>query len=188
MSDRGSLGLGLAGTPLLPQAASATIRQSFAATYVGDGSYNITASLSYGLTVDPHARFGGAVGQALGPIGQADGLGLDLTLVKKFGKFEIGPVAYGSLDLAVDRSDPLYRNYQKTGQFAAGALVGYNFDRFILQAYLARDVVARQTRTRTGQLQDNEETRGWFRLVLPLYAPNVGHTAEATPRSVVSKD
>ena len=188
LSDRGSLGLGLAGTPLLPQAASATIRQSFSATYVGDGRYNISASLSYGLTVDPRARFGGPVGRALGPIGQADGLGLDLTLVRKFGKFEIGPVAYGSLDLGVDRSDPLYRDYQKTGQFAVGGLVGYNFGRFILQAYVARDVVARQTRTRAGQVQDNEETRGWFRLVLPLYAPAPGRAAEAAPRPLVSKD
>ncbi len=185
--DRGSLGLGFAGTPILPQLASTTIRQTFSATYVGDGSYNISASLSHGLTVDPRARFGGRVGQVLGPIGQADGLNLDLTLVKKFGKFEIGPIAYGSLDLAVDRSDPLYRNYQKTGQLAVGGLVGYNFDRFIVQAYVARDVVARQTRTRTGQLQDNEETRGWFRLVLPLYAPNMGQTAEAVPGPLVSK-
>lgn len=185
--DRGSLGLGLAGTPLLPQLASTTIRQTFSATYVGDGSYNISASLSHGLTVDPRARFGGAVGQVLGPMGQADGLNLDLTLVKKFGKFEIGPVAYGSLDLAVDRSDPVYRNYQKTGQFAVGGLVGYNFDRFIVQAYVTRDVVARRTLTRTGQVQDNEETRGWFRLVLPLYAPTMGG-AEAAPRPLVSKD
>ncbi len=188
LSDRGSLGLGLAGTPILPQTASATIRQSFAATYVGDGSYNITAALSYGLTVDPRVRFGGPVGQALGPIGQADGLGLDLTLVRKFGRFEIGPVAYGSLDLAVDRRDPLYRNYQRTGQFAVGGLVGYNFDRFILQAYLARDVVARPTRTRAGQVQDNEEIRGWFRLVLPLYAPQIGRTADTAPRPLVAKD
>lgn len=188
VSDRGSLGLGLDGTPLLPQAASATLRQSFAATYVGDGHYNLTASLSYGLTLDPRARFGGAVGRSLGPIGQADGLGLDLTLVKRFGRFEIGPVAYGSLDLAVDRRDPLYRTYQKTGQFAAGALVGYSFDRFIVQVYLARDIVARQTRTRGGQVQDNEETRGWFRLAVPLAAPSAGQAAEAGSRPLVSKD
>ncbi|MDV2985493.1 UNVERIFIED_CONTAM: transporter [Methylobacteriaceae bacterium AG10] len=186
--DRGSLGLGFAGTPLLPQAASATLRQTFAATYVGDGSYNISASLSYGLTLDPRARFGGPVGQALGPIGQADGLGLDLTLVKKFGKFEIGPVAYGSLDLAVDRGDPLYRDYQRTGQFAVGGLVGYNFDRFILQAYVARDIVARQTRTRAGQVQDNEETRGWFRLVLPLYAPGAGRGSAPQPTPLMARN
>lgn len=185
--DRGSLGLGFAGTPIAPQIASATIRQSFTATYVGDGSYNITAALTYGLTADPRARFGGLVGQALGPQAQADSLNLDLTMVKKFGKFEIGPIAYMSTDLPVNRGDPLYRTYQRAGQIAVGGLVGYNFGRFSLQAYVARDVVARDTLTRAGLRQRNEETRGWFRLILPLYAPGAGQAVAPPPGPLVTK-
>lgn len=178
VGDRGSLGLGFAGTPILPQVASTTLRQTWTASYIGDGSYNITAAFTYGLTLDPRATFGGPVGRLLGPQAQADSLNLDLTAVKRFGKFEIGPVAYMSTDLTVNRNDPLYRNYQRAGQIAVGGLVGYNFDRFIVQAYVTRDVVARETITAAGLRQKNEETRGWLRFVVPLY---VADAAKAAP-------
>lgn len=181
VGDRGSLGLGFAGTPLLPQVASTTLRQTWTASYIGDGSYNISAALTYGLTLDPHATFGGPVGRFLGPQAQSDSLNLDLTAVKRFGKFEIGPVAYASTDLTVNRRDPLYRNYQRAGQVAVGGLVGYNFDRFVVQAYVTRDVVARETITAAGLRQKNEETRGWLRFVVPLYVADAGKPVAPAP-------
>ncbi|MGY2048325.1 transporter [Methylobacterium sp. JK268] len=187
VGDRGSLGIGPAGTPLIPQIASTTLRQTWTASFVGDGSYNITAALTYGLTLDPHARFGGAVGTALGPQAQSDSLNLDLTATKKFGKFEIGPVAYASTDLPVRRTDPLYRNYQRVGQVAVGGLVGYNFDRFVVQAYVTRDVVARETQNVFGQRQKNEETRGWFRIILPLYVADAAKPVAPPPGPLVTK-
>jgi hypothetical protein len=42
-----------------------------------------------------------------------------------------------------------------------GGLVGYNFGPVNLQAYLTRDVVQRNYRGR--------ETRGWLRVIVPLY-------------------
>jgi hypothetical protein len=178
--DRGSLGLGLGGTPFTPQLASTTLRQSFNASFVGDGSYNLSAVLTYNLTVDPHARFGGQVGAILGAIPQADSLNLDLTATKKFGKFEIGTVAFGYTDLPVSRADRIYRTYQTQGYFAVGGLIGYNFDRFILQTYVTRQVVARSTLNAAGFVQRNEETRGWVRLIVPFPA----QTAEAAVATV----
>jgi hypothetical protein len=185
--DRGSLGLGFGGTPLTPQVASTTVRQSFNATFVGDGSYNLSAVFTYNLTVDPHARFGGQVGAVLGAIPQADSLNLDLTATKKFGKFEIGAVAFGYTDLPVNRADRIYTNYQTQGYFAVGGLIGYNFDRFVLQTYVTRQVVAHNTLNAAGFVQRNEETRGWVRFVVPFPAQTAEAAAAAAPAPLMRK-
>lgn len=182
--DRGSLGLGFGGTPLVPQDASTTLRQSFFATFVGDGSYNLTAALTYNRTLDPAARYGGLVGAALGPIPNADSLNLDLTATKKFGNFEIGPVAFAYTDLPVNRINPLYSRYQAQGYVAVGGLIGYNFGRFAVQTYVTRQVIARQTLNGAGQLQRNEETRGWLRIVVPF---PTGGSAAAAPAPLLHK-
>lgn len=166
--DRGSLGLGLLGTPLLPQASSATMTQRVAATYVGDGSLNLSAILTYNRPFDAHGRFGGPVGAAIGPLPVADQLNLDLTATKKFGKFEIGAVAYGYTDLPVNRRDRLFSRFQREGYIAAGGLVGYDFGPVILQSFVTREIIARDTRDLAGHRQHNEETRGWFRVIVPF--------------------
>ncbi|WP_457105112.1 transporter [Methylobacterium sp. P5_C11] len=166
--DRGSLGLGLRGTPLIAQAASATMTQRVAATYVGDGSLNLSAILTYNRPFDAHGRFGGPVGAAIGPIPLADQVNLDLTATKKFGPFEIGAVAFGYTDLAVNRRDRLFASFQRDGYIAAGGLVGYNFGSVIVQTFVTREIVARDTLSHAGDRQHNEETRGWFRVIVPF--------------------
>lgn len=169
VGDRGSLGIGPAGTPLIPQIASTTLRQTWTASFVGDGSYNITAALTYGLTLDPHARFGGAVGTALGPQAQSDSLNLDLTATKKFGKFEIGAIGYGTynFDTSLRSVAALANGGPGRGRFALGGLIGYDFGFATAQIYVARDVVTAVPR--------GENTEVWGRIVVPLY------TAAAAP-------
>ncbi|TXM90069.1 transporter [Methylobacterium sp. WL103] len=79
-----------------------------------------------------------------------------LTATKHFGKWEVGPVAFGSTDLPT--GDP---SYARQGQVAVGALVGYNFGPVNLQAYVTRDVIQRN--------YAGLETRGWLRVTVPIY-------------------
>lgn len=83
---------------------------------------------------------------------------VDLTATKKFGKFEIGAVAFGSTDL----SDP-YAGYAKQSQFAVGGLVGYDFGFANVQLKLTRDVYEEN--------YGGAETRVWANIILPLWNP-----------------
>ena len=78
---------------------------------------------------------------------------------KKFGKLVFGPVAFGSTDL----TSPI-AGYQKQSQFAAGGLLGYDFGPLTLQAYATTDVVENN--------YGGRDTRGWFRMVIPLWTPS----------------
>jgi hypothetical protein len=181
--DRGSLGLGLRGTPLIPQASSATLTQRAAATFRGDGSLNLSAILTYNRPFDMHGRFGGPVGAAIGPLPLADQINLDLTATRKFGHFEIGAVAYGYTDLPVNRRDRQFGRFQRDGYVAAGGLLGYDFGRVILQTFVTREIVARDTVGSAGHRQHNEETRGWFRVIVPFPM-----AAAAAPEPLIRKN
>ncbi len=180
VGDRGSLcnGTLTAGcTPVLPQNASTSIRNTGAISYTGDG-YNLTAALTHIFYVDDAARFGGQFA-ALGPIVNADGLYLDLTATKTFGKFEIGAVAYGFTDLPINRNrGAAFAAYQRQGTFAAGGLIGYDFGAFKAQVFVTRTVADRGV----GAFAD--ETRGWFRIIAPLYT---AQAAAAAPVPLMRK-
>ena len=166
VGDRGSLCNGAlittGCTPVLANLAGTSIRNTGAISYTGDG-WNLTMALTHILQVDDAPRFGGPVGFALGPQANADGLYIDLTATKTFGKFEIGAVAYGYTDLPVNRGRALYANFQKVGTFAAGGLLGYDFGPFKAQVMVTRTVADRGV----GAFAD--ETRGWLRIIAPLY-------------------
>lgn len=186
VGDRGSLCGGAAPvgayagcTPLAPQIASTTVRQTFATSYTGDG-WNLTAALTYDHVVDDAARFGGQVGAFLGPIPNADGLFIDLTATKTFGRFEIGAVAFGYTDLPVNRNRLLYANYQREGEFAAGGLIGYDFGPIKTQVMITRTIVDR------GVGPFANETRGWFRIIAPLYSA-AAPAAEAIQQPIIRK-
>ncbi|CAO4183348.1 Transporter [Methylorubrum aminovorans] len=150
--------------------ASNTYRAGAAISYTGDG-YNLTANLTYQF-YDTPGRFDGPNGipAFFGPVGISDALNIDLTATKKFGKFEIGAVGYGTVNL-----DPNILVFPaglgvapgrlgRGGRFALGGLIGYDFGPFSVQAYVARDVVT------TGP-RGVESTDGFFRIVAPLYTP-----------------
>ncbi len=149
--------------------ASNTYRVGGAISYTGDG-WNLTANLTYNF-YDTPGRFSGPNGipAFFGPVGISDAFNLDLTATKKFGKFEIGAIGYGTVNL-----DPNVITFPaglgavggrvgRGGRFALGGLIGYDFGPFSVQAYVARDVV-----TSVGVA---ESTDGWFRVVAPLYTP-----------------
>ncbi|TXM75975.1 transporter [Methylobacterium sp. WL12] len=122
------------------------LHQRFAITYNGDG-WNLTGNVLYGTFFDTRSATGTYY---------PDFLNLDLTATKHFGKWEVGPVAFGSTDLPT--GDP---SYARQGQVAVGALVGYNFGPVNLQAYVTRDVIQRN--------YAGLETRGWLRVTVPIY-------------------
>lgn len=127
---------------------SASIAQRFAISYVRDG-WNLTANLHYGTMLDDTSPSG---------VFYSDYMNLDLTATKRFGKWQLGAVAFGSTDLPTRRPGD-----RPLGQVAAGALVGYAFEKFTVQTILTRDIAQRH--------YGGEETRAWLRLIVPLWRP-----------------
>ena len=184
----------------LQQLASNTYRQGFAISYTGDG-WNLTANLTYNF-YDVPARFDGPglVPAFYGTQVPSDALNLDLTATKKFGNFEIGAIGYGTTNLR-NRSFFLLSNATLPtgcvgfapnicgtaggsggGRFALGGLVGYDFGKFSVQAYVARDVVTTNRYiTPAGFLRDNYRTEGFFRVIAPLYTVAAAPPPEPAP-------
>jgi hypothetical protein len=120
-----------------------TFRQDIHLTYATNG-WTAAANLIYGIVGDnqkTHAK-------------NPDYFNYDLSLTKTLGKWEVGPVAFGSTDV----SSPA--GHASQSQFALGGLVGYNFGPVILQTYLTSDV--------TESNYGGHETRAWLRLLVPL--------------------
>ncbi|MCJ2033967.1 transporter [Methylobacterium sp. J-068] len=138
-----------------------TFNQRFGLSYTANG-YNLTANLLHGIIAGPQFANG---------THYTDYLNLDLTATKKFGKWEFGPVAYASTDLPTN-----FAGYKSQRQIAVGGLVGYAFDKFTLQAYVTRDVAQ--------QNYGGADTRGWMRIIAPLYsdAPAVAPAPLLTKR------
>ncbi|MFE1601028.1 transporter [Methylobacterium sp. ID0610] len=178
--------------------ASNTYRQGFAISYTGEG-WNLTANLTYNF-YDVPARFDGRNGIAAfyGAQVPSDALNLDLTATKKFGNFEIGAIGYGTTNLR-NRAPFAFSSASFPtgcigvgncgtvgpsggGRFALGGLVGYDFGKFSVQAYVARDVVNSVNYvTPAGRVRENDRTEGWFRVVAPLYTVAAAPAPEPAP-------
>jgi len=142
-----------------------SLRQDFAISYTAN-DWNLSATVGLGIDFtqfnEGRAQTSPCTNFETGQFGgcNPDWLNLDLTATHKFGKWEIGPVAFGSWDL----STPVV-NYARQEQFAVGGLVGYNFGPLDLQAYVTTTVWERN--------YGGNDTRGWFRIVVPLWTPQV---------------
>lgn len=164
--------------------SSNTYRQGFAISYTGEG-WNLTANLTHNF-YDTPGRFEGRNGipAFYGNQFISDALNLDLTATKKFGKFEIGAIGYGTTDIS---RNPL--NGSQGGRFALGGLIGYDFGPFTVQAWVARDVVTRAQQVSPVTLlpngRDAYSTEGWFRIIAPLYSPTP--VAVAAPAPLIRK-
>ncbi|KQP31633.1 CoxB-like protein [Methylobacterium sp. Leaf104] len=168
-------------TPVLTQLASNTYRAGLAGSYTGDG-WNATANLTLNFYDGPATFSGNNAFGTRGPFNISDSLNLELTATKKFGKFEIGAIGYGTVNLQGDKF--LYADAAtipvgvtnsrigRGGRFLLGGLIGYDFGLFTTQAYVARTVA------RTSDQIDT--TEGWFRVVVPLYSPTPA-VASAAP-------
>jgi len=125
---------------------STSLNQRFGLSYTGN-SWNLTANVIYGIQFDQ-----------LTTTVNPDFVNVDLTATKKIGKWEIGPVAFGSSDV----SDP-FAGYQRQSQVAIGGLVGYDFGPLTLQTYVTHDVFERN--------YGGFDTRVWGRVIIPLWTP-----------------
>jgi len=150
--------------------SSSSINQRLALSYAGDG-WNLTANLIYGTQLDA-VTDRPQISACPTPFGlngcNPDFINIDLTATKKFDRWELGPVAFGSMDV----SRPV-ASYDKQSQFAAGGLVGYDFGPVRLQAYVTRDVYE--------QNYSGHDTRGWGRVTVPLWTASAA-SAPALPR------
>jgi hypothetical protein len=115
---------GFAGVNTSVSFDTSSLNQQFALSYTANG-WNLTANTIWGIQAQ-------AVTATLNP----DFVNVDLTATKKFGKWELGAVGFGSSDV----SSPI-PTYQRQSQFALGGLVGYDFGTLVLQTFLTRDVV-----------------------------------------------
>jgi hypothetical protein len=123
-------------------------------SYVANG-WNLTATGLWGSGGDGNHHFNQS---------QNPWFNLDLTATRKFGKAEIGVIAYGSWD-----TDCAYDFCSKSSEFAIGGLVGYDFGSFIMQAKLAGDVEAQNINQVAGY--DAKEVRGTINIIKPLWNP-----------------
>jgi hypothetical protein len=137
--------------------SSTSINQRFALSYTNDG-WNLTANVIWGIQlnqVTDRPQTSPCPSPFLLRGCNPDFINVDLTATKKVGKWEFGPVAYGSADL----SRPVFA-YQKQNQIAVGAFGGYDFGSVILQTYITTEVHENN--------YGGRDTRGWARVVIPL--------------------
>ena len=128
---------------------SADIRPAI--SYTANG-YDLTATFYYNGTFGNSAR-------------RSDAVNVDFTATKKFGKLEAGFVGYASTDINT-RLDNVAAG--RVGRVAVGGLVGYDFGKFTVQGMVTREVAARGELGNNGSTT-NKETRGWLRVIVPLY-------------------
>ncbi|WP_158809458.1 transporter [Beijerinckia sp. L45] len=140
---------------------AADIRPSFG--YTANG-YNFVATFYY------NGAFGSKTGNTGLDNGRSDAVAVDLTATKKFDKLELGFVGNASTDVN-DRSDNLYANGVniREGHVALGGLIGYDFGRFTVQGMVTRDVAARGKAIALNGSTSEKETRGWLRIIVPLW-------------------
>jgi hypothetical protein len=140
--------------------SSTSLNQRIALSYVRDG-WNLTANVVYGTQLDSFTNRP-QISPCPTPFSlngcNPDFINIELTATKKFGKWEFGPVAYGSTDL----TRPI-AGYLKQNQFAVGGLVGYDFGPITLQAYATTEVVENN--------YGGRDTRGWLRMIVPMWTP-----------------
>jgi hypothetical protein len=115
--------------------------------FIENAAYTTPASSSYGPTTSS------------GALVQNNFFAGDFTIEKSFDKLTVGFVGYGNID--TDN-----RNLAgKVSNVELGGLVGYDFGKFNLTGIVTRTVL-----TETAGLNNGAyETRGWLRLIVPLY-------------------
>jgi hypothetical protein len=140
--------------------SSTSLNQRFALSYTGD-RWNLTANVIWGTQFD-HVTGKPQLSPCPAPFAlngcNPDFLNVDLTGTRKFDKWEIGLVAFGSTDL----NSPIAA-YQRQSQIAVGGLVGYSFGPLTLQTYLTTDVYQKN--------YGGFDTRLWTRVIIPIWTP-----------------
>ena len=151
-----------------------SLNQRFALSYTGN-SLNLTANVIWGTHFD-HVTGSPQLSPCPTPLAlngcNPDFLNVDLTASRKFGDWEFGLVAFGSMDL----NSPIDA-YAKQSQIAVGGLIGKSFGPAILQAYLTTDVYEKN--------YGGHDTRLWGRVIFPLWhRPGGTSTIDDVPKGV----
>jgi hypothetical protein len=132
------------------------------------GPWSLTGHVIYGITGNNDST---SVGAALGTKTSPNYVNLDLTGTYTIGKWSFGAVGFGSWDVSGVSFTGV--PYAKQSQFAVGPFAGYNFGPVILQAWVTRDVYSRNyyNALPAGGFVKDYETRGWMRVIVPLWNP-----------------
>ena len=164
-----------------------TFEPNVAMSYLGDG-WDLTARFIYDFNTASRG-FTGPIGGFPGLMPFARGYKsgdqayLDLTATKKFGRWELGPLAYFKWQTTSDQPGSGFSCAQLAAttangficgdqtDIAIGALVGYQFDTANLQVFLTRSVYTKD---------DYGGLSVWSRLSFKLWGPD----ASAKPLSV----
>ncbi len=113
-----------------------------------------------GLTFVENAAYETGFGQSGAILGQNDLFWGDFAIQKSFDKLTVGFTGFGNIDTT---------NFSATGRekmIELGGLVGYDFGKFSLEGIVTRSVIRGNS---TVMVANGYETRGWLRLIVPLY-------------------
>jgi hypothetical protein len=140
-----------------------TFHQQLALAYHG-GGWNATANLMYGIVGNNNTS----------GLQNSNYFNYDLGLTHTFGKWEIGVIAYGSVNGQINAyyHNAVYQPYAAgNSMFAVGGLVGYNFGPVIMQFSLSTDVASNYP---------SKATFAGLHVIIPIWNPEA-------PKAVVAK-
>jgi len=137
--------------------SSNAVNPRFLLSYTANG-WNLTTNNIFGIVDHPLTNYPhGSPCPTFPAKGcNTDFYNNDITATKRFGNWELGPVAYYSTDL----NKPI-PSYQKQSQFAVGFLVGYHIGPAVLQTYVTRDIYQKN--------YGGYDTRGWASIVVKVW-------------------
>jgi hypothetical protein len=154
-----------------------TYETRFAVSYLADG-WNLTAHLAYDINSASAGHTGVFAGTPIAAFGvgyrSGDQAFLDLTATKKFGAWEIGPVAYFKWQTSEDRpgggvscaglaaATSALLTCGRATDYAIGGLVGYDFGPVAVKAYFTHSVYTRD---------DVGGFAAWTKLSFRLWGP-----------------
>jgi hypothetical protein len=149
------------------------LRQSLQYTSTGPGFFNgFTFIENAAYTTAFASNYNGPTMTFGSPV-QNDEFSGDFTIEKTFDKFTIGFTGFGNVD--TDNRNVALGAARNQGHVALGGLIAYDFGRFTATGIVTRDVY--EANGLNGLDLAGYETRGWIRIIVPLYvAP-----APATP-------
>ena len=162
-----------------------TFEPHAAISYLG-GGWNLSANFFYNINASSAGHSGAFAGTPIAFFGQGYRSGdqgyLDVTATKKFGKWEIGPVAYFKWQTTADRPGggfscaamaALTASQATCGNatdIAVGALIGYDFGPVALKFYVTDSVYTRD---------DFGGVLVWTKLAFRIWGPD-----EAVPEKL----
>ena len=131
-------------------------------TLIENAAFTSVFASNYGPTVLT------SDGSALGTVGPQNNLFAgDFTIEKTIGKLTVGFTGFGNIDTdqrkAIALQDPLN---PREANVAVGGLVAYDFGKFSLTGIVTTSVLDHPVVPTVSQ---GHETRGWLRLIVPLY-------------------